>query len=74
LQSRLCIAYLFITHNMSVVEFLADEVAVMYLGKIVEQGSADQVLRRPQHAYTKALLSAVPRVDISSMEKSIVSG
>ena len=74
LQSRLCIAYLFITHNMSVVEFLADEVAVMYLGKIVEQGSADQVLRHPQHAYTKALLSAVPRVDISSMEKSIVSG
>ncbi len=62
LQSRLCLAYLFITHNMSVVEFLADEVAVMYLGKIVEQGSADEVLRKPQHAYTKALLSAVPRV------------
>jgi peptide/nickel transport system ATP-binding protein len=65
LQSRLCIAYLFITHNMSAVEFLADEVAVMYLGKIVEQGSADEVLRRPQHAYTKALLSAVPRVNVA---------
>ena len=64
LQSRLCIAYLFITHNMSAVEFLADEVAVMYLGKIVEQGSADEVLRNPQHAYTKALLSAVPRVSV----------
>jgi peptide/nickel transport system ATP-binding protein len=74
LQSRLCIAYLFITHNMSVVEFLADEVAVMYLGKIVEQGSAEQVLRRPQHAYTKALLSAVPKVDISGKEEAIVSG
>ena len=73
LQSRLCIAYLFITHNMSVVEFLADEVAVMYLGKIVEQGSADQVLRAPQHAYTKALLSAVPRVDLSGMQQVIVS-
>jgi peptide/nickel transport system ATP-binding protein len=63
LQSRLCIAYLFITHNMSVVEYLADEIAVMYLGKIVEQGTAEEVLRSPQHAYTKALLSAVPRVN-----------
>jgi peptide/nickel transport system ATP-binding protein len=67
LQSRLCIAYLFITHNMSVVEYLADEVAVMYLGKIVEQGSAEEVLRRPQHAYTKALLSAVPKVKVPSL-------
>ena len=74
LQSRLCIAYLFITHNMSVVEFLADEVAVMYLGKIVEQGSADQVLRSPQHAYTRALLSAVPRVRISGKEIAAVAG
>ena len=73
LQSRLCIAYLFITHNMSVVEFLADEVAVMYLGKVVEQGSAEEVLRRPQNAYTKSLLSAVPRIDISGMEEMIVS-
>jgi peptide/nickel transport system ATP-binding protein len=73
LQSRLCIAYLFITHNMSVVEFLADEVAVMYLGKIVEQGSADEVLRRPQNAYTRSLLAAVPRVDVSGMEQMIVT-
>ena len=65
LQSRLCIAYLFITHNMSVVEFLADEVAVMYLGKIIEQGGADEVLRNPQQAYTRALLSAVPRVIVA---------
>ena len=70
LQGRLCIAYLFITHNMSVVEFLADEVAVMYLGKIVEQGSADEVLRKPQHAYTKALLSAVPRVIVADRRKA----
>ena len=67
LQSRLCIAYLFITHNMSAVEFLADDVAVMYLGKIVEQGSAEEVLLRPQHAYTKALLSAVPRVNFGDI-------
>jgi peptide/nickel transport system ATP-binding protein len=73
LQSRLCIAYLFITHNMSVVEFLADEVAVMYLGKIVEQGSAEQILRSPQHAYTRSLLSAVPRVDFSGGKKAVVA-
>ena len=63
LQNRLGIAYLFITHNMSVVEFLADDVAVMYMGRIVEQGSAENVLRNPQHDYTRTLLSAVPRVD-----------
>ncbi len=72
LQSRLCIAYLFITHNMSAVEFLADEVAVMYLGKIVEQGSADDVLRRPQHAYTKALLAAVPRVNFADTREAVI--
>jgi peptide/nickel transport system ATP-binding protein len=73
LQSRLCIAYLFITHNMSAVEFLADEVAVMYLGKIVEQGRADEVLSRPQHAYTRALLSAVPRVEVPMTETARVT-
>jgi peptide/nickel transport system ATP-binding protein len=63
LQQRLGIAYLFITHNISVVEYLAHEVAVMYLGRIVEQGSAEEVLGAPKHPYTEALLSAVPTVD-----------
>jgi peptide/nickel transport system ATP-binding protein len=63
LQDRLGIAYLFITHNMSVVEYLAHEVAVMYLGRIVEQGTVDDVLGSPKHPYTSALLSAVPSVD-----------
>lgn len=63
LQQRLGLAYLFITHNISVVEFLAHEVAVMYLGRIVEQGNVDEVLGNPQHPYTKALLSAVPTID-----------
>ena len=58
LQQKLGLAYLFITHNMAVVDYLADEVAVMYKGKIVEMGEADQVLSRPQHAYTQTLLSA----------------
>ncbi len=62
LQRDLGIAYLFITHNIGVVEYLADDVAVMVKGKIVEQGPADQVLERPAHEYTKALLAAVPRL------------
>ena len=63
LQRRFGIAYLFITHNIAVVEYLAHEVAVMYQGKIVERGSADAVLRSPQHPYTKELLAAVPTLD-----------
>jgi peptide/nickel transport system ATP-binding protein len=66
LQNRLGLAYLFITHNISVVEYIADEVAVMYLGRIVERGSVDEVLENPRHPYTQALLSAVPVVDLES--------
>jgi peptide/nickel transport system ATP-binding protein len=61
LQSRLGVAYLFITHNIAVVEYLAHEVAVMYLGRIVERGPVSEVLRAPRHPYTQALLAAVPR-------------
>jgi peptide/nickel transport system ATP-binding protein len=64
LQTELGLAYLFITHNVSVVEFLAHEVAVMYLGRIVEQGTVDEVLGNPRHPYTQALLSAVPSLDL----------
>jgi peptide/nickel transport system ATP-binding protein len=60
LQAELGVAYLFITHNFAVVEYLAHDVAVMYLGRIVEQGRAEEVLRSPRHPYTQALLSAVP--------------
>ena len=60
LQDDLGLAYLFITHNFAVVEYLAHEVAVMYLGRIVEYGRVDEVLRAPRHPYTRALLSAVP--------------
>ncbi|HET9699721.1 MAG TPA: ABC transporter ATP-binding protein [Burkholderiales bacterium] len=63
LQRRLGIGYLFITHNLGVVDYLADEVAVMYLGRIVERGAAGAVLGDPRHPYTRALLSAVPVVD-----------
>ncbi len=63
LQDELGLTYLFITHNLSVVEYLAHDVAVMYLGRIVEQGSAPEVLGRPAHPYTRALLSAVPVIE-----------
>jgi peptide/nickel transport system ATP-binding protein len=63
LQRELQLAYLFITHNIAVVDYLAHDVAVMYLGRVVESGSAEEVLRRPRHPYTRALLAAVPRVD-----------
>ena len=62
LQREHQLAYLFITHNISVVEYIAHYVAVMYQGKIVEQGKVEQVLMRPENAYTKELLSAVPRI------------
>lgn len=60
LQAELGVAYLFITHNFAVVEYLAHDVAVMYLGRIVERGRAEEILRSPKHPYTQALLSAVP--------------
>lgn len=62
LQKNMGLAYLFITHNISVVEYLAHYVAVMYQGKIVEQGTVDEVFINPQNPYTQSLLAAVPRV------------
>jgi peptide/nickel transport system ATP-binding protein len=66
LQRNFGLAYLFITHNISVVEFLAHEVAVLYLGRIVERGTVDEVLNHPKHPYTQALLSAVPTIEKDS--------
>ena len=63
LQREDGVSYLFITHDLSIVPTLADHVGVMQHGKLVEQGSAEQILTRPQHPYTRALLASVPRVD-----------
>ena len=62
LQRELGVAYLFITHNIGVVEYIADQVAVMQAGRIVEQGACAEVLYRPVHDYTRTLLGAVPRL------------
>jgi len=62
LQQQLGVSYLFITHNIGVVEYIADEVAVMRAGRIVEQGDCDAVLSHPRHEYTRTLLAAVPRL------------
>jgi peptide/nickel transport system ATP-binding protein len=63
LKDRLGLAYLFVAHDLSVVRHLADRVAVMYLGRLVEVGGVDEVFERPFHPYTQALLSAVPIPD-----------
>jgi peptide/nickel transport system ATP-binding protein len=60
LQQELNLSYLFITHNLAVVDYLAHEVCVMYRGRIVERGTTEEVLHAPKHAYTQALLAAVP--------------
>jgi peptide/nickel transport system ATP-binding protein len=63
LQREFGVSYLFITHDLSIVPSLAHHVGVMQLGKIVEQGTAEQILTAPRHPYTRALLASVPRVD-----------
>jgi ABC-type oligopeptide transport system ATPase subunit len=63
LQEKLGLAYLFIAHDLRLVEHICRRTAVMYLGRIVEMGSTDRLFSNPQHAYTKALLSAIPVPD-----------
>ncbi|MGJ8615541.1 MAG: ABC transporter ATP-binding protein [Sulfitobacter sp.] len=71
LQERLQLAYLFISHDLSVVRHVADELIVMYLGRAVEKGSRDAVFEAPLHPYTKALLSATPQADPRAKKERI---
>ena len=68
LQQELNLSYLFISHNLAVVEYLAHEICVMYLGRIVEHGTVAEVMHNAQHPYTRALLSAAPKIDALGME------
>jgi len=70
LQKRLGLTYLLITHDLGVVEYIADRVAVMYLGKIAEVGTFSEIFQDPAHPYTEALLSAVPKVDPAPTDKA----
>jgi oligopeptide/dipeptide ABC transporter ATP-binding protein len=74
LQQRLRLAYLFIAHDLAVVESVADRVAVMYLGRLVETGPAKAVLRTPRHPYTVALLGSVPSPDPEQRSEMMVIG
>ena len=74
LQARAGIAYLFISHDLKVVRQVADEVAVMYLGRIVEQGSPHQLFHAPAHPYTEALVSAVPGLRPRRRERIVLAG
>lgn len=68
LQDEFGLTYVFISHDLSVVRYIADDVLVMYLGEAVEQGSREQLFSAPQHAYTKALFAATPKADVESIK------
>ena len=72
LQDKLKLTYLFVSHDLSVIEHICDRVAIMYLGKVVEIGTKDDIFKNPQHPYTKALLSAIPMVGKRNREGRII--
>jgi len=75
LQEKLGLTYIFITHDLSVVNHFSDDIAVMYLGKLIEKAPAEKLFDNPVHPYTQALLSAIPRPSLDrKMEKIILKG
>ena len=73
LQDEFDLTYVFISHDLSVVRYIADEVMVMYFGEAVEHGTRDQVFSDPQHDYTKTLFAATPRADVESIKKRLAA-
>ena len=74
LRADLGLTYVFISHDLGVIRHLADRVMVMYLGRIVESGPSQELLDRPNHPYTRALLDQVPRLDLRRQEYAMISG
>ncbi|PVB61843.1 dipeptide ABC transporter ATP-binding protein [Labrenzia sp. 011] len=73
LQDEMGLTYVFISHDMSVVRYLADKVMVMYFGEVVEYGTRDEVFDNPQHDYTKTLFAATPKADVESIRKRLAA-
>lgn len=72
LQQKYKLTYLFISHDLSVIEYMCSTIGVMYLGKIVEIGTKDDIFRNQKHPYTKALLSSIPTLDVDNKKKPII--
>ena len=72
LQEKLKLTYLFIAHDLAVVEHISDRVLVMYFGKLVEEAGAEEIYAHPVHPYTQALLSAVPTIDLAQKRQRII--
>ena len=72
LQKEFGLTYLFIAHDLSVVKHVSDRIAVMYMGQVVELGPAEEVISRPLHPYTEALVSAIPRIDRRNRKNRII--
>jgi peptide/nickel transport system ATP-binding protein len=72
LQRRLSITFVFISHDLKIVHYISDEIAVMYLGRIVERGPRDRIFAQPAHPYTKALIAAVPVADPSRLRSRVL--
>ena len=72
LQEERGLTYIFITHDLSVVKHISDEICVMYLGQLVEKSPAAELFRRPAHPYTQALLSAIPVPDVDHRQERIL--
>jgi oligopeptide/dipeptide ABC transporter ATP-binding protein len=74
LKREFGLSYLFIAHDLSVVEHISDRVAVMYLGRIVEQAASEELFRNPLHPYTKILLASVPSLETREKKRSVIAG
>lgn len=74
LHERFDLSYLFISHDLSVVRHIAQRTVVMYLGKIVEEGPTEKIMAKPGHPYTRALISAVPRLGVVNQQRIVLSG